>query len=219
MSRSKEDQIIRETFRVKRRDTLPYTGWAAYAREDLAKLYNTLGYKVGAEIGVQGGRHARLMFQTIPDLKLFCVDPWKAYNRMKEHKIKILYERCLKRLDGYNAEFMKMTSMEAVEKIPDGSLDFVYIDGLHEFDYVMMDIIRWSPKVRIGGIVAGHDYFKSYQVGVMPAVNAYTSAHGIHDWYVTTAYTPSRSQKKLELDESPSFFWVQKKEYILDTGL
>ena len=218
MSRWKEDRILRETFRVKQRDTLPFTGWSAYTRKDLAKLYNTLGYKVGAEIGVQGGRHARLMFQTIPDLKLYCVDPWESYNRMKEHKIKALYERCLKRLEGYNAEIMKMTSMEAVGKIPDGSLDFVYIDALHEFDSVMMDIICWSPKVRIGGIIAGHDYFKAYQVGVMPAVNAYTRAHNINDWYITTAYTPSRSRKEIELDESPSFFWVQKKEYISGYG-
>ena len=203
MTPKEADNLIRKTFRVKGRDTLPFTGWLKSTREDLAKLYNMLGFKVGAEIGVLGGRHSRLMLQNVKDLKLICIDPWVAFNRMPANKIEKLYQRCLKRLEGYDVEYMRMTSMEAVKKIPDRSLDFVYIDGLHEFDSIMMDLIHWADKVRPGGIIAGHDYFANYQMGVMEAVNAYTRSHNIFDWYVTTA------------DEYPSFFWVQKEEYKL----
>jgi len=201
MTPKQADRVIRKTFRVKRRDTLPYTGWLRSTREDLAKIYNTLGYKVGAEIGVLDGRHSRIMMENVPGLKLFCIDPWVAFNRMSEEKIAKIYKRCQDRLKNYDVEYMRMTSMEAIEKIPDRSLDFVYIDGLHEFDSIMMDLIHWSKKVRFGGIVAGHDYFANYQMGVMDAANAYTGAHNINDWYVTVA------------DEYPSFFWVQKEEY------
>jgi len=197
------DNIIRKTFRVKNRDTLPFTGWLKSNRTDLAKIYNTLGYKVGAEIGVLGGRHSRLMLENVPGLKLFCIDPWAAFNRMSSEKIEKIYKRCKDRLKNYNVEYLRMTSMEAIKKIPDRSLDFVYIDGLHEFDPVMMDLIEWSKKVRFGGIVAGHDYFASYQMGVMEAVNTYTRIHNIYDWYITTT------------DGYPSFFWVQKEEYEL----
>ena len=203
MTPKEADNIICKTFRVKRRDTLPFTGWLKSTREDIAKMYNTLEYKVGAEIGVLGGRHSRLMLKNVPGLKLFCIDPWVAFNRMSEEKIAKIYKRCQERLKDYDVEYLRMTSMEAIEKIPDRSLDFIYIDGLHEFDSIMMDLIHWTNKVRPGGIVAGHDYFANYQMGVMEAVNTYTRTHNIFDWYITTA------------DEYPSFFWVQKEEYKL----
>jgi hypothetical protein len=86
--------------------------------------------------------------------------------------------------------------MEALPLIPDNSLDFVYIDGRHEFDFVIQDIIGWSAKVRPGGIVAGHDYYNFYQGGIILAVDAYTRAHNISLWYITK-------------EEQPSFFWVK----------
>ena len=195
------DRLIRSIFRVKRRDTLPFTGWLKSTRTDLAQLYNTLGFKVGAEIGVQRGRHARLMFDNIEGLKLYCIDPWMAYNRIKQEKMEGVFKNCQRRLEGCNVEFMKMTSMEAVSHFDDFSLDFVYIDGLHEFDSVMRDVMHWARKVRPGGIVAGHDYYPFYQGGVIPAIDAYTRAHNINDFYITTA------------DDYPSWFWVQKNEY------
>lgn len=45
----------------------------------------------------------------------------------------------------------------AMPSIPDGSLDFVYIDGNHSEEYVRQDIRLWWPKVKIGGMLAGHD--------------------------------------------------------------
>jgi predicted O-methyltransferase YrrM len=195
------DNLIKSTFRVKRRDTLPFTGWLKSTREDIAKLYNTLGFKVGAEIGVQRGGHAMMLLDTVEGLKLYCVDPWKAYNRISQEKMEGVFENCKKRLKDRNAELMKMTSMEAVKHFDDFSLDFVYIDGLHEFDSVMRDVMHWSRKVRPGGIVAGHDYFPFYQSGVIPAIDAYTRAHNINDFYITTA------------DDYQSWFWVQKEEY------
>ena len=201
MTPKEADDFIKKTFRVKRRDTLPFTGWLRSTRTDLAQLYNSLGFKVGAEVGVQRGRHSKLLFDNIEGLKMYCIDPWMAYNRIKQHKMESVFLNCQERLKGCDVEFMKMTSMEAVTSFDDYSLDFVYIDGLHEFDSVMRDTMHWARKVRIGGIVAGHDYYSFYQGGVIPAINAYTRAHNINDWYITTA------------DDYPSWFWVQKEEY------
>jgi hypothetical protein len=73
----------------------------------------------------------------------------------------------------------------------------VYIDANHDFDSVMMDLILWSRKVRSGGIVAGHDYDRSHMKGVVPAVDAYTKAHGIQEWFIT-------DQKR-----EASFIWMK----------
>lgn len=40
----------------------------------------------------------------------------------------------------------------------DESVDFVFIDGCHEVESVRRDIADWYPKVKVGGIIAGHDY-------------------------------------------------------------
>jgi hypothetical protein len=201
MTPREADETIRKIFRIKRRDTLPFTGWLKSTREDIAKLYDTLGYKVGAEIGVQRGGHARMMVDTVKGLKLHLVDPWSAYNRISQEKMERVFLSCYRRLKGFDVEYLRMTSMEAVKNFEDESLDFVYIDGLHEFDSVMRDVIYWARKVREGGIVAGHDYYEFYQGGVTTAINAYTKAHNINEWYVTTA------------DQYPSWFWVQKRAY------
>jgi hypothetical protein len=53
---------------------------------------------------------------------------------------------------------MRMKSIEAAGLYPDESLDFVFIDGDHREESVTADINAWWPKVRAGGILAGHDY-------------------------------------------------------------
>jgi hypothetical protein len=56
------------------------------------------------------------------------------------------------------AYMLRCLSKQAVDLFPDESLDFVYIDANHEYSYVVEDIKLWYPKVKKGGIVAGHDY-------------------------------------------------------------
>ena len=63
--------------------------------------------------------------------------------------------------------------------LPDKTLDFVFIDGDHTFNNVMLDILLWTPKVRKGGIISGHDYYSHKAGGVIPAVNAYCEANKI----------------------------------------
>jgi predicted O-methyltransferase YrrM len=49
-------------------------------------------------------------------------------------------------------------STEAATQFEDRSLDFVFIDASHEYRKVNLDIDAWLPKVKAGGILAGHDY-------------------------------------------------------------
>ena len=51
-----------------------------------------------------------------------------------------------------------MTSFDAVTEISDGELDFIYIDGSHRRREIMEDIRMYWNKVKVGGLVAGHDY-------------------------------------------------------------
>lgn len=49
-------------------------------------------------------------------------------------------------------------SVIASKKYEDESLDFVFIDGNHSFEEVVLDINNWLPKIKKNGILAGHDY-------------------------------------------------------------
>jgi hypothetical protein len=96
---------------------------------------------------------------------------------------------------------LRMDSLEAARLVEDESLDFVYIDGDHRFDAVMADLIVWSRKVRFGGVVSGHDYYRFRHAGVVPAVDAYTRQHGVERWFLTD-------------QKMATFFWVRQPSFV-----
>ncbi len=170
-------------------------------RADLARLFAELGFTKGAEVGVEKGKYAAELCRNIPNLKLFCIDLWKLYRgggKRQPTQIQQSYLANLKQaLSQYDVTYIEKLSLDASNDIPENSLDFVYIDANHRFDFVMQDIIEWSERVRPGGIVSGHDYC-SATPGVMTAVDAYVKAHNIANFFVTTA------------DSWPSYFWVKE---------
>jgi predicted O-methyltransferase YrrM len=170
-----------------------------FTRQSLAALFGELGFTRGAEIGVAEGKFSLVLCQNIPNLQLYCVDLWDTYYR-DAHKLKNremqdwALEQAHEKLDPYHAVFLREPSMDAVRKFKDNSLDFVYIDGDHSFDFAMEDLIGWSRKVRPGGIVSGHDAYRFRGAGVVDAVSVYTHCHQIHNWFVCD-------------EREVSFFW------------
>jgi len=174
-------------------------------RGRLAVLWHELGFRAGAEIGVESGRYSVTICATNPGVKLYCVDPWETYPGYREHvsqaHMDVLYNDTIERTKPYNCEILRGYSLDVVKKFDDGSLDFVYIDANHDFDNVTNDITAWSKKVRRGGIIAGHDYRRSKERNpndTVDAVNAYVGSHKIQPWFVWLG------------DTAPSWMWVKK---------
>lgn len=150
-------------------------------RYEIIELFHTLDFKVGAEIGTESAHFARNICRANPQAKLYCIDPYvwyPDYTYYTNETFKDVEKRAHERMKGYNCEFIKKYSMDAVKDFADESLDFVYIDGNHSYAYAKQDIEAWTPKVRKGGIVSGHDYTRSKSVGVKDAVNEYIQKHG-----------------------------------------
>lgn len=171
-----------------------------FTRALLATLFGELGFWCGAEIGVAEGKNSLNFYQHIPNLQLTCVDPWSVYHENPRAHPKEAQEECYRQsretLEPLGATLKRGKSMDVVRDIHNETLDFVYIDGNHVFDFVMQDLIEWSKKVRSGGIVSGHDYYRFKGAGVVDAVNAYTAAHQIHEWFVDD-------------QRETSFFWAK----------
>ena len=167
-------------------------GWL---RKDMYRHFGELGFKSGCEVGVFRGRNAREMFRQIPGLKLIGVEANADQPSSTRHKTEPRYDRnrksMLSRTRNRDFTLIEKFSEIAVQEIPYNSLDFVYIDGDHSYDYCMTDIILYARRVKPGGIVSGHDYVSpgeyrhKYDINVREAVDDYVRIHKIDTLYLT----------------------------------
>jgi hypothetical protein len=59
--------------------------------------------------------------------------------------------------------FVKLASVAASSSpSTPAQVDFVYIDGNHNYRAVTEDIRAWWPKIRPGGVLGGHDFYNGY---------------------------------------------------------
>lgn len=184
-------------------------------RKDLARLFCKLDFRTGAEIGSESGIYSKDLCECNPRATVYLIDAWKAYRGYREYvsqaKIDAFYERIQERLEDFgNYEIIRKFSMDAVRDFADRSLDFVYIDANHGFEYVVQDIGFWSRKVRKGGIVSGHDYIRRARptaTHVVQAVQGYVYCYGIEPWFLLgrNAKVPGEIR-----DKSRSWFWVKQ---------
>lgn len=54
---------------------------------------------------------------------------------------------------------------------PPSEFDFIFIDATHTYEELKLDIQRWWPKLRSGGVMAFHDYKHDNYPGVQQAVD------------------------------------------------
>ena len=148
---------------------------------DLIKRH---GLVRGAEIGVDAGRLTAMLLEANPGLVMIAVDHWPAdypdgpwekgegpargaakqqWKRDKFHRVTHPYRTRIIHID--------KPSVEAAETLQNGTLDFVFLDADHSYDGVMADIMAWTPKIRYGGFLLGHDYSDEHFPGVVKAVN------------------------------------------------
>jgi predicted O-methyltransferase YrrM len=163
-------------------------------RNGFAHLLADYGFKVGVEIGTDEGIYAEQLCIANPELKLYCIDPWKSYKGYDDIRDDLVLENnymtTVKRLKHYNCEIIRKFSAEALYDFKEGTIDFVYIDGNHEFDYVVEDLENWSKIVKKGGIISGHDYkYKGNKYGyqsVTDAISRYFTDYPVNTLYLTT---------------------------------
>lgn len=160
---------------------------------------------IGAEIGVWRGYFSSEILQLPNIAKLYMVDTWGQHGpeyasdpRSGDDHAANLAEAIKNCGDfGARAEIVQMDALKWLQAQPVDSLDFVYLDGPHDENSVLKQLIASVDVVRHGGCIMGHDYRtcpKSIQMG-FGVVEAVTRFLSVAHWRITA----------MALDEWPSF--------------
>jgi Methyltransferase domain len=178
-------------------------------RSDIAKLLTAINAEKICEIGVREGEH--LVNLLVPCVKeAYAVDVWRETgvrsqndNCYEQEELEKQYNKIVDlSTKDTRVKIVRELSVDASAKFDDGFFDFVYIDADHTEAAVWADINAWWSKVRVGGILSGHDYSAAIpttkdnvvlKFGVIEAVNKFVKEKNL----------------KLHTDHEQSWFLVK----------
>ena len=137
---------------------------------------------IGVEVGFGQGLNAQNILNTLNIKQLYCVDPaiGKQYQD-GDRTVKAFTDRpslYSKLSRDPRVTFIKKPSAEAVTDLPD-NIDFVYIDGLHNYSNCLSDLQNYSALVKEGGYIGGHDFTKFLESDVVKAVFDFAVSYGV----------------------------------------
>lgn len=158
-------------------------------RENFATLFNDKNYKISAEIGVRRGCFSHYLLSNMNPHTHYAIDPWDTapcegssnWDEQQARTRLAIFPNCV---------IIKKTSENAAATFLDDSFDFVYIDACHTYEYVKKDIELWWPKIKTGGILAGHDFHEGDWPGIVKAVKEFAESNNleIHTTGIGSSY-------------------------------
>lgn len=119
---------------------------------------------LAVEIGAYAGQSTELILKSGKFERLMTVDPFvDAYDPtdvpVNKYRLSgVRYQFYQRILQYRNVLHLNLTSAEACGLFEPNSIDFLYIDGNHQYQYIKDDIDNYLPKMKVHGIMAGHDY-------------------------------------------------------------
>jgi hypothetical protein len=183
-----------------------------------------------AELGVYRGHFASEVLEGCDSIeKYYMIDPWRHLDKWNkpENKNDDMFEQFLSETRS-KTEFaagkriiLRGKTTEVIDRIPDGALDFVYIDGDHTLKGITIDLIRIFPKIKVGGWIGGDDFVKNLwqhttefePTLVFPFAVSFAEAIGAR------IYSLPYSQFLIEKNNDASFAFIDLMGYFSDAGL
>ena len=149
----------------------------------LETIKSLKGNIVGCELGVSEGFNLCQILEHCDNVtSMYAIDPYMPYmdwcGEISQYRIdeskKLAMSNLASVSQSEKVNFLEMTSSEAVLKMSDNELDFVFIDGDHSYERASEDMMNFYPKVKSGGMFSGHDYSLS---GVNRALCEFMQKH------------------------------------------
>tara|TARA_R110002153_G_scaffold161310_3_gene313728 strand:- start:1515 stop:2153 length:639 start_codon:yes stop_codon:yes gene_type:complete len=132
----------------------------------IPEILNKIGAKEAVEVGVFKAQFSKHLLKNW-DGTLWLVDPWRAFEEGEGYvdasnhkKHQTAYLEAMQNIEGYESRafMLRGLSSDMASRFEDNSLDLVYLDGNHAYEWVKEDIELWWPKIKKGGVLTGHDY-------------------------------------------------------------
>jgi len=151
------------------------------------------------EIGVWKGRSLCSIADLIKEknLKVIAVDTFEgtkgneleeeAHKEATELDLRKEFKQNIKLFEiEKNVTILKTTSVLASKKFKENEFNFIFLDGDHSFEAVTEDVIHWYPKLKSGGIFAGHDYaWESVREAIYKSFKEMIYNNGTNQWFLT----------------------------------
>jgi len=148
-------------------------GWieASSSRMELwSRFAEGIAPRSVAEIGVYRGDFAARLLDACPSIEAYyMIDPWRHLEDWNKpaNKADDVFERfyaeTLAKTDahGDKRRVLRGKTTEVIDQVPDGTLDFAYVDGDHTLRGVTIDLVKVFPKLRDGGWMGGDDFCRN----------------------------------------------------------
>jgi hypothetical protein len=131
---------------------------------------------IGIEIGCFTGESSELFAKSGKFSKLICVDPWQQgyYKKHDMRQVEMSFDERTARYKCIVKSKTDSTILGSISK--DNQVNFIYIDGNHQYEQVHRDIanslrVLSDSKSPLTKILAGHDYKFPKSPGVEKAVH------------------------------------------------
>jgi predicted O-methyltransferase YrrM len=161
---------------------------------------------LGAEIGVAQGDYSAAILAAAAPKELHLIDPWShaetgadlmgaseflgavdaangegprfgavPHNAQGDEQFAAITARFA---SDPRVRLHRQYSYKAAAEFADGTFDFVYLDGNHQYEFVLRDLHDFAAKLKPGGLLFGHDFFednfaRDEHYGVVDAVNTF----------------------------------------------
>jgi predicted O-methyltransferase YrrM len=146
-------------------------GWAAFkglyrvAVTDAPSDRESMFVEVGSWLGKSAAYMAVEIINSGKPIKFSCVDPWEdggpdlkdtSYFKSLKQPVYDEFRKNTKPVQ-HVIHTLRMDSLDGARQFPDASIDFLMLDGDHNYPAVLHDIDAWLPKMRPGALMAGDD--------------------------------------------------------------
>jgi hypothetical protein len=189
------------------------------SRNDIAAFLQLSNFTTGAEVGVQVGGFSKHNLKYWKSCRAYhMIDLWgyqsnyldaaNVDQEAQERNYKEAQEAV--KLWRNITVFHRNYSVDAAKLIPDASLDFIYLDARHDFCGVTDDLEAYYPKLKPGGMFAGHDYLDAREVQLRrPKQSFYLCQNGTkHPGAVKGAVKLFAEARNLKIQETQlNFAW------------
>ncbi len=198
-----------------------------FVRNEIIEIVNNLNFTIGAEIGVQRGIYSEVTLNLWSKAKrYYLVDIWKQQSKYYAETGNVPdamqdqnYLQTKTRMEKFGdiPVLIRNASVDAAKTFPDEFFDYIYIDARHDYCGVREDLEAWYPKLKVGGLMAGHDFLHASEALSMSrgSANFFYCINGTHHpGAVKQAVDEFACQHKLTVlvskEKPPSWYFSRK---------